>query len=91
MFEFAITRTANIGGTLSEATTLFAANPLRCYLSIRVQSGAMYVSIHSAPAEGQGIYVDADNPLDIQIPVTGSVRAVPVGTSVVYSAAEGLS
>ena len=88
-----ITRTVNAGGTLSGELTLFAEQSRRVMLDIRViGTGALFVSIGEFRAEtGEGIYVDADQPLHIEMPVSGAVHIISDGSgSVQYTAAEGL-
>jgi hypothetical protein len=94
--DYAITKTIERGGSITEATALFPANSRRVFLQINViGNGVLYCSIGPIPIAhaGSGIYIDDTHPLCIQMPVVGDVWVVPDDSSaaVVYSAAEGLS
>ena len=105
MKEYAITKTIERGGIVTGPETLFPAQPRRVFLQINVVgSGCLYCSVGPGPSArvGVGIYIDSDNPLQLQVPVIGEIKVVPglaevsAGSaeaydSVTYSAAEGLS
>ena len=88
-----LAKTSNAGGTLSGEMTLFADEPRRVMLDIRViGSGELFVSIGVGVAEvDKGIYVDANQPLHMEIPVSGEIHIVSDSSvAVQYTAAEGL-
>ena len=91
MFEYAITKTVGHGGLVGTETEICAENSRRASFRLQVlDDGVLYCAIGSTAETGKGIMVDADHPLEIQVPVVGSVHVVPGTGEVLYCAAEGL-
>jgi hypothetical protein len=93
MYEYSIQKTETAGGTVSAETTVFGFEKRRVMLSIQViGAGSLYCSIGpDAAVAGRGIFIDADNPLLIETPITGEVHVINDGSvGVDYVAAEGL-